>query len=127
MIVVIQTQDRENYAAHQGFTGEYYWKNKGGSEFKITDVPADADIDAVVDLARDSIEEDNEYFQTTIIGYAVEADDYLSWFEKSQLEYDGEINYPEPQISFRALEARYTDPRAEAERSADLDAVYYAG
>ena len=103
MLVVIQTQDYENYAAHQGFTGEYYWKAKGGSEYKITNVPTNVDLDEVVEMARGSIEQDNEYFQTTIIGYGLEEDGYLSWFEKSQLEYEGEIQCKEPTIEYSEL------------------------
>ena len=103
MILVIQTQDYENYAAHQGFTGEFRWKAKGGSEYKITDVPTNVDLAEVVELARGSIEQDNEYFQTTIIGYGLEPDTYLSWFEKSQLEYDGVIACKEPTIEYSEL------------------------
>jgi hypothetical protein len=125
MMLVIQTQDYENYAAHQGFTGEFYWKAKGGSEFKITGIPQGADLDEIVELARAEIEEDTPYFQTQIISYGLESDDYLSWFEKSQLDYDGEIQFPEPTIEYSELNARYTDPADYAERSADLDAVYY--
>lgn len=125
MILVIQTQDYENYAAHTGFDGTFRWKAKGGSEFKITNVPADADLQEVVDMVRGEIERDDEYFQTTIIGYGLEGDDYLSWFEKSQLEYDGEIAFPEPEIDYRDLQSRYEDPRAYAEEAADADAVYY--
>ncbi len=125
MMLVIQTQDYENYAAHQGFSGEFYWKAKGGSEFKVTNIPQGVDPAEVVELVRADIEQDNEYFQTTIIGYGVEADDYLSWFEKSQLEYDGEIQFKEPVIDYAEVNSRYEDPRAYAEQSADLDAVYY--
>ena len=103
MMLVIDTQDRENYAAHQGFTGEYYWKAKGGSEYKITNVPTNVDLDEVVEMARGSIEQNNEYFQTTIIGYGLEEDGYLSWFEKSQLEYEGEIQCKEPTIEYSEL------------------------
>ena len=39
MMLVIRTQFQENYAAHQGFTGEYRWKMKGGSEYKVKNVP----------------------------------------------------------------------------------------
>ena len=102
-MLVIATQDYENYAAHQGFTGEYYWKAKGGSEYKITNIPADTDLEAIVDMVRSEIEQDNEYFQTTIIGYATQPDDYLSWFEKSQLEYEGEITFKEPTIEYTEM------------------------
>jgi len=105
MMLVIQTQDYENYAAHQGFTGEFYWKAKGGSEYKILGVPNGVSMDEVFNVARLEIEQNNDYFQTTTIGYSLEADDYLSWFEKSQLEYDGEIEFPEPFIEYSDLAA----------------------
>ncbi len=125
MMIVIQTQDYENYAAHEGFTGEFRWKAKGGSEYKITGVPAGADIDAVVDMVRSEIERNDDYFQTSIIGWGTEADDYLSWFEQSQLDYEGEIRFREPVIEYSELNSRYEDPADYAERAADLDAEYY--
>ena len=106
-MLVIQTQDYENYAAHQGFTGEYYWKAKGGSEYKVTNIPSNVDLDEIVSMVRSEIERNDEYFQTTIIGYGVESDDYLSWFEKSQLEYDGEIQFKEPEIEYSELNGAY--------------------
>ena len=125
MMLVIATQDYENYAAHTGFDGSYRWKAKGGSMFKITGVPADADLDAVVDMVRSEIERDDEYFQTSIIGYGPQADDYLSDFERSQLEYEGSITFPEPEIAYSDLQSRYEDPMAYANAAADADAVYY--
>ena len=108
MMIVIATQDRENYAAHTGFTGEYYWKMKGGSEYKITGVPLNIDYAEVVEMVRGEIEDlTSDYFQTEILGWSVESDDYLSWFEKSQLEYDGEIAYKEPEIEYSVLNERY--------------------
>ena len=106
MMLVIRTQDRENYAAHQGFDGTYYWKNKGGSEYKVTNIPSVSDegLTAIVMSLRPQIEQDNEYYQTFIIDWSIEADDYLSWFEKSQLEYDGEITCKEPIINYEELE-----------------------
>ena len=103
MMLVIQTQDYENYAAHQGFTGEYYWKAKGGSEYKITNIPTNVDLDEIVSMVRDQIERNDDYFQTTIIGYGTEPDTYLSWFEKSQLEYEGEIQFKEPEIEYMEI------------------------
>ena len=105
MMLVIRTQDRENYAAHQGFDGTYYWKNKGGSEYKVTNIPAVSDegLTAIVMSLRPQIEQDNPYYQTTIIDWSIEADDYLSWFEKSQLEYDGEITCKEPVINYEEI------------------------
>lgn len=125
MMIVIATQDYENYAAHQGFDGSYRWKAKGGSEFKITGVPSNVDVDEVVEMVRDEIERNDEYFQTTIIGYGMQSDDYLSWFEKSQLEYEGEVTFKEPVIEYSDLVARYADPMEYAEMCADNDAIAY--
>ena len=128
MILVIATQDYENYAAHD-WDGNgvcpQYWKAKGGSEYKITGVPEGADLEEIVDMVRSEIEQKNDYFESTIIGYGLEADDYLSWFEKSQLEYEGEITFREPEIAYSDLQSRYEDPMAYANDSADADAVYY--
>ena len=102
-MLVIQTQDYENYAAHTGFDGTFRWKAKGGSEFKVTGIPVNVDPAEIVERVRSQIERNDEYFQTTIIGYGLEADDYLSWFEKSQLEYDGLIQFKEPTIEYGSL------------------------
>ena len=100
MILAIYTQDQENYAAHNGFTGEYYWKMKGGSVYKIINVPKGADLEEIVELVRADIEEDNDYFQVDIVGYRLQQDDYQSEFELSQLEWEGKIAYPEPVIDY---------------------------
>lgn len=125
MMIVISTQDHENYAAHQGFTGDFYWKAKGGSDFKIIGVPKDVDIDEVVEMVREDIERDDEYFRTTIIGYDPKPDNYLSWFEQSQLDYEGTITFKEPVIEYSDLVARYSDPMQYANVAADNDAIYY--
>jgi hypothetical protein len=106
MMLVIDTQDRENYAAHQGFNGEYRWKMKGGSEYKVKNVPLNIDHAAVVEMA--AVEHDNEYTKETIVDWSIEADDYLSWFEKSQLEYEGAIVAPEPILDYNELNEAVT-------------------
>jgi hypothetical protein len=106
MMLVIATQDYENYGAHDwDGRGEcpQYWKAKGGSEYKILDIPARVDPEEILALVRDKIERRDDYFHTTIIGWSTEADDWLSSFELSQLEYDGEIQHPEPQIEYKDL------------------------
>ena len=104
-MLVIRTQDRENYAAHQGFDGTYYWKNKGGSEYKVKNIPSVSDegLTAIVLSLRSQIEQDNEYYQTTILDWSIESDTYLSWFERSQLEYDGEITFKEPILNYEEI------------------------
>ena len=108
MMLVIRTQYMENYGAHDwNGQGEcpQYWKMKGGSEYKITDIPLNIDYQEVVSMAN--VEKDNEYCREYILDWSMEADDYLSWFEKSQLEYDGEITCKEPTIEYSELNGEY--------------------
>lgn len=113
MMLVIATQVYENYAWNADGsigTGENaYWKAKGGSEYKILGVPVGVDMEEVVSMIQSDIEKSNDYIQETIIGYNVQSDDYLSWFEKSQLEYEGEIEFAEPTIEYSDLVERYAD------------------
>ena len=105
MMLVIRTQVHENYAWNEdgsiGTGPDAYWKAKGGSEYKITDIPLNIDYAEVVAMAN--VERDNDYIQETIIDWSVESDDYLSWFERSQLEYEGEVVYREPTIEYSDL------------------------
>ena len=108
MMLVIRTQYMENYGAHDwDGTGEcpQYWKMKGGSEYKITNVPLNIDYQEVVSMAN--VEKDNEYCREYILDWSMEADDYLSWFEKSQLEYDGVIACKEPTIEYSELNGEF--------------------
>lgn len=108
MMLVIRTQYMENYGAHDwNGQGEcpQYWKMKGGSEYKITDVPLNIDYQEVVSMAN--VETDNEYCREYILEWSMESDDYLSWFEKSQLEFDGEITSKEPVIEYSELNGAF--------------------
>ena len=107
MMFVIRTQFMENYGAHDwDGTGEcpQHWKFKGGSEYKITDVDPTADPEDFINLA--DVEFSSEGAREYILGYSFEADDYLSDFERSQLEYDSSIAYPEPYLSWAEMEAQ---------------------
>lgn len=105
MMLVIRTQVYENYAWNEdgtiGTGANAYWKAKGGSEYKITGVPLNIDYAEVVSAAN--VERKNDYFEEYIIDWSIESDDYLSWFEKSQLEYDGEITHKEPELEYSEL------------------------
>jgi hypothetical protein len=111
MMLVISTQVRENYAWNEdgsiGTGADAYWKFKGGHEYKITNVPLNIDYAAVVDMVRGQVERDDDYFQEYILDWSMEADDYLSAFEQSQLEYDGEVEYPEPTLDYNELNGEY--------------------
>lgn len=106
MMLVIATQYFENYAAHDwdgvGVCPQG-WKAKGGAEYKVTDIPFDLDDEVIVSMVQPLVEKDNDYVRETIIGWSKESDDYMSWFEKSQLEYDGVITFKEPCIKLSEI------------------------
>ena len=107
MMLVIETQCYENYAWNEdgsiGTGSDAYWKAKGGRSYKILGVPANVDLDEVVSMVRSNVERSNDYVRETIIGYGLEADDWLSGFERSQLEYEGQIQFSEPVIEYSDL------------------------
>lgn len=106
-MLVIDTQYYENYGAHD-WNGEgecpQYWKAKGGSSYKILNCPLNIDFEEVV--AASGIGHSNDYSEEVVIGWAIESDDYLSWFEKSQLEYDGAITCFEPTLEYSEIVER---------------------
>jgi hypothetical protein len=97
MIVVIDTQYKENY----GTETEPYWKFKGGSSYKVVGVPEGMDPAQVVVKLAAQIEYSGAFSEEYILGHSVEADGWLSEFEQSQLEYDGAIRFPEPTIEWK--------------------------
>jgi len=101
-MIVIQTQYRENY----GTSTEPYWKSKGGSEYKVLNTPdlSDAEVTELVMSIRPRIEYNETFSEEYVIDWFTAPDTYLSWFEKSQLEFDGEILYKEPTINYEELE-----------------------
>ena len=110
MQLLITTQTQENYGAHD-WDGEgscpQYWKFKGGQDYKydLGSVARNAEALAeLVEALREQIEEDNDYYRNHIIGWEVVSDDYLTDFEKSQLEYDGSITYPATCLTLKETE-----------------------
>jgi len=100
MQLLITTQVQENYGAHD-WDGEgacpQYWKFKGGSDYKYDLGKFGRSEEAITELVmalRGKIEQSNDYVREYILGYEVVADDYLTEFERSQLEYEGRIAYP---------------------------------
>ena len=108
MMLVIRTQFMENYGAHD-WDGEgecpQYWKMKGGSEYKVTNVPLNIDYQEVVSMAN--VEKNNEYVREYILDWSIEDDIYQSWFEKSQMEYDGKVVCPEPTVEYSELNGAF--------------------
>jgi hypothetical protein len=102
MMLVIHTQYTENY----GSPDEPYWKMKGGSSHKILNVPVyndKASYQPIVDHVEKILCHNSDMSQEYVEYFTIEPDTYLSWFEKSQMEFDGKILYPETAIEYSDL------------------------
>ena len=96
--LLITTQIFENYAwdedGNLGTGVNAYWKAKGGNDYVVKNF---RDFDRVTEIVmslRDRIEVANDAWMEHIVDWTIVADDYLTEFEKSQLEYEGKITYP---------------------------------
>ena len=95
--LLITTQVYENYGAHD-WNGKnecpQYWKAKGGSDYVVKKFKGShADATLAVMALRTQVECDNDHFREQIIDFRIVADNYLTEFEQSQLDYEGKIRY----------------------------------
>jgi len=99
--LLITTQVQENYGAHD-WDGKgacpQYWKFKGGNDYVVKNFKDFHRVTEVVMALRGKVEEDNEYYKEYIVDFEVVADDYLTEFERSQLEYEGKITFPAKEL-----------------------------
>jgi hypothetical protein len=98
----ITTQVYENYGAHDwDGKGEcpQYWKAKGGSDYVVKNFKGgdDAAVKAIFCL-RTQIESDDIYYRESIISWNIVGNDYLTEFEQSQLDYEGQIRFPAKEL-----------------------------
>ena len=101
--LLITTQVYENYGAHDwDGVGQCpkYWKAKGGNDYVVKKFKDINKVTETVMALRGQIEQDNEGFRETIINFEVVANDYLTEFEKDQLEYEGSIRYPAKELAW---------------------------
>jgi len=102
--LLIQTQVFENYAWNEdgslGTGDNAYWKPKGGGDYVIKKFKDFNRVTETVMAVRGQIEQDNDMFREHIIHWEVVSDDYLTEFERSQLEYEGKITYPANEIQW---------------------------
>lgn len=100
--LLITTQVYENYAWNEdgsiGTGADAYWKAKGGSEYVVKNFTKFNTVAEEVMLLRSKVEQDNDYFREYIIDFEVVADNYLTEFERDQLEYDGKITFPAKEL-----------------------------
>jgi len=99
MKLLITTQVYENYAWREdgtiGTGEDAYWKAKGGSDYVIRNFdPTRYAPGIVVEMVRPKVESDNDYVREHIVDWSVVEDDYLTEFERDQLEYEGKITFP---------------------------------
>ena len=91
MKILIATQYCENYGSHD----EPYWKFKGGSEYFIEGVdPLKVAPGLLVDKVRGKIEYSNPMSEEYILDWELVADDYMTEFERDQLEFEGQVRFP---------------------------------
>ena len=102
MKLLITTQVYENYGAHDWDSkGEcpQYWKAKGGNDYFVPNIDINAAVE-IFDEVKSLCESNNDYFHEYTIGWEVVADDYLTEYEKFQLEYEGKVIYPSKEIAW---------------------------
>ena len=92
----IFTQNYENYGSEE----IPRWKAKGGSDYFVYDF--DGDEATTIMLVRDQIECDNPFYRSQIAGWEVVPNDYMTEFEKDQLDYEGSIRFPARVISINS-------------------------
>lgn len=91
MKILITTQYTENY----GTPEEPYWKLKGGEDYFITNFKgSEQDATKLVMANREKIEYANDFSKERIIDFFVVPDDFVSEFERQQLEYEGKVTFP---------------------------------
>jgi hypothetical protein len=103
--LLISTQVFENYAWNEdgtlGTGANAYWKAKGGSDYVVKKFKGGmADATMAVMALRSQIEQANDAFMEHIINFRIVADDYLTEFEQSQLDYEGKITYPAKELAW---------------------------
>ena len=91
MKILITTQYRENY----GTETDPYWKMKGGEDYFILGVdPLQQAPGMLVEQVRGQIEYSNPRSEEYIVDWRLVEDDYVTDFERDQLDLDGEIRFP---------------------------------
>ena len=76
MKIILTTQHRENYAAHEGFRGEYHWKYKGGDIYIIEGVTVrQAQDKGFWEYLSQQITSFDNYFEEYVVGEELVDDD----------------------------------------------------
>ena len=96
MKAIFFTQVFENYAWREdgsiGTGADAYFKPKGGDEYVVKNVNK-SEMSRILAEVRAKVEVSNDYFKETVVDFQLVEDDYLTWYEREQLEYDGSIAF----------------------------------
>ena len=96
MKAIFTTQVFENYAWREdgsiGTGEDAYFKPKGGDEYVVKNVDKSQML-RILKEVKAQVEVSNDYFRETVVDFMLVEDDYLTEYERSQLEYDGCIVY----------------------------------
>lgn len=96
MKAIFYTQVFENYAWREdgsiGTGEDAYFKPKGGDEYVVKNVDK-SEMLKILEQVKAQVEVSNDYFRETIVDLQLVEDDYLTEYEREQLEYDGCIVY----------------------------------
>ncbi len=102
MKVVIYTQVYENYAWREdgtlGTGPDAYWKAKGGDEYVVTGIWDEEEATTAVMCLREQIEQATDAYTETIVDWELVDNDYLTQYERDQLEFDGKIMFPAKEL-----------------------------
>ncbi len=103
--LLITTQVYEKYAWREdgtlGTGADAYWKAKGGSDYVVKNFQgSEQDATMAVMALREQIEQANDAYMEHVVDFVIVADDYLTEFERSQLEYEGQITYPARELEW---------------------------
>lgn len=96
MKAIFTTQVFENYAWREdgsiGTGDDAYFKPKGGDEYVVKNVDKSQML-RILKEVKAQVEVSNDYFKETVVDFMLVEDDYLTEYERSQLEWDGCIVY----------------------------------
>ena len=96
MKAIFTTQVFENYAWREdgsiGTGEDAYFKPKGGDEYVVLNVDKSQML-RILKEVKAQVEVSNDYFRETVVDFMLVEDDYLTEYEREQLEWDGSIVY----------------------------------
>ena len=102
MKLIIDTQHKENYAAHNEDyvhgVDESYWKFKGGSTYIFPNCDPNK-AEEIAEFVKPFITSNNEMFIEYVLGWTAHEDSYITESQKLHQEYGaGNTNYLDPEL-----------------------------